>query len=228
MYKRQLEVQNHLLSAMGCGTLYRTRTVPALRGQPGANTVFEVDLKGGEHGYLWLGGAEPDEVRIDGSLRKKGDWNNSFLDLGYSDADRTVRIEISESRTEALLGVCGQAQLDRIYRKLAANELHLENGKGSMRASKDGILFFSTFYDAGIHVWVDGNEAEALNLDGMLGVPVLKGLHRVELRYEVPGLQLGAAVSVFCLLLWLAAAAPVFTGISRTAGTFSKHGGGKL
>ena len=78
-------------------------------------------------------------------------------------------------------------------------ELRLEKGSGTIRADRDGVLFFSAFYDQGIHVKIDGQEAPALDLEGMLGVRINKGRHTVSLSYETPGLKAGIAVSLLSL-----------------------------
>ncbi|MGI6010885.1 MAG: YfhO family protein [Ruminococcus sp.] len=114
------EIQNNLLTRMGCGSLYQTEYVPYLYGESEgeAKTVFEVYLQGGEHGYLWIDGMEPSQVTIDGELHKGDNWNNKFLDLGYSN-ERTfvyLRLRCCNRRLLALLlpgasggtGQCGR------------------------------------------------------------------------------------------------------------------------
>jgi uncharacterized membrane protein YfhO len=200
------EVQNGLLHQMGVGTLYQTMEVSPLPEQPRAiETVYKISLKGGEHGYLWISGTEPSRVNVDGRMQKYNYWNNNFLDLGYSDKDRTVQVKVTKHYiSQALLGTCEQSQIDSIYQKLSQNEIRLEHGVETIRTDRNGILFFSSFYNEGIHVRIDGREVAPLNLGGMLGVNMRKGHHTVSISYETPGLKAGAAVSVLCIGILLA------------------------
>lgn len=114
-------------------------------------------------------------------------------------------MKVSEnSSAHALLGTCEQSRLDDIYRRLSKNEIQMGNGSGSIRADRDGIVFFGSFYDQGIHLQVDGKDVQTLNLEGMLGVRIKKGRHTITIRYETPGLGAGAAVSVLCTGILLA------------------------
>lgn len=204
--RNPFEVQNQLLCKMGAGTLYRTAEAAALPGFPGVlDNIFEIRLKGGEHGYLWIPGAEPPLVEIDGRRQQYDFWNNNFLDLGYSDQDRTVQVKASENGiAHALLGICEQSRLDDIYRRLSKNEIQMRNGSGSIQADRDGIVFFRSFYDQGIHLQVDGKDVQTLNLEGMLGVRIKKGRHTITIRYETPGLGAGTAISLLCTGILLA------------------------
>lgn len=172
--RNPLEVQNDLLRKMGVGELFVTEQAdPAIQRSGAAETVFEIRLNGGEHGYLWLPGTEPDTVEINGRIQNKDDWNNQFLDLGYSDQDRKVQVKIPErSISKALLGICGQQRLEEIYQQLSRNEIRMEDGSGTIQADRAGVVFFSTFYDEGLQVQVDGQKVKPLNLEGMLGVEV--------------------------------------------------------
>ena len=203
-----LEIQNELLKQMGCDPLYQIRNVfPARQRSIISDTVYEIPIKGKEHGYLWLEGSEPSVVTIDGRTQKSSDWNNNFLDLGYSDQDRIVCVQLSNNCTSAVLGVLQEDQINDVYQKLHQNEIWMQDGKGTIQADKKGVIFFSTFYDKGIHFLVDGKETEVLNLGGMTGISVEKGKHEIQMFYTVSGLNAGIAVSVlslafFGILLW--------------------------
>lgn len=50
-----LEIQNKLLDKMGCGPLYTVENVNAPSVRSGeSGSLFEINLKGGEHGYLFF------------------------------------------------------------------------------------------------------------------------------------------------------------------------------
>ncbi|MGI6008032.1 MAG: YfhO family protein [Ruminococcus sp.] len=195
-----LETQNYLLEQMGCGALFQTQMVfPAEQESDAADKIYEIYLKGKEHGYLCLNGMEPSSVEIDGRIQKSSSWNNNFLDLGYSDKGRIVQVSVSEYGGTAILGTAEDRRIDAVYQKLRQNQIRLQKGKGTIQAEKDGILFFPVFYDKGLSARIDGKETEVLNLDGMTGIPVVKGNHELEFFYEVPGLKAGAACSAASL-----------------------------
>ena len=203
--KNPFEVQNELLKGMGYGEAFRTEEVRASDFRPQSmETVFEIPLKGGEHGYLLLNGEEPSVANVNGRVQQAGSWNNAFLDLGYSNRARTVSVSITKRLTKALLGTVTKSELNGVYQDLSRHILRLENGGGEIRADQDGVIFFPLFYDEGLHVQVDGQQVETLNLEGMLGVPVSKGNHTVSLAYDPPGLKIGMACSLLSVILWLA------------------------
>lgn len=203
--KNPFEVQNELLKGMGYGEAFRTEEVRASDFRPQSmETVFEIPLKGGEYGYLLLNGEEPSVANVNGRVQQAGSWNNAFLDLGYSDRARTVSVSITKRLTKALLGTVTKSELNGVYQDLSRHILRLENGGGEIRADQDSVIFFPLFYDEGLHVQVDGQQVETLNLEGMLGVPVSKGNHTVSLAYDPPGLKIGMACSLLSVILWLA------------------------
>ena len=81
-----MEVQNRLLTGIVGKRLYKMQTVSSEVGVIGT-TAFNIRLKKGEHGYLYIPGTEPDTVTIQGQEQKSDYWNNNFLDLGTFDTD---------------------------------------------------------------------------------------------------------------------------------------------
>lgn len=197
-----MEIQNNLLKQMGCSPLYKLNTVlPIKQQKTTSDTVYEINLKGNEHGYLWLEGREPSVATVNGRVQKARDWNNNFLDLGYSDQDRMVSVQLSSNCPIAVVESIQESQIDAVYQKLRQNEIYLQEGKGTIQADKNGVIFFSTFYDKGIHFMVDGKETKVYNLDGMTGVPIEKGMHEIQMSYTVSGLKAGVIISVLSLVL---------------------------
>lgn len=222
--RNPFEVQNELLGSMGYGNVFQMQDVAAPEFQPKAiETAFEIPLKGGEHGYLWISGTEPSTVNVDGRMQQYDDWNNRLLDLGYSRQDRIVSVKVTKHITKALLGTVTQEKLDQIYRNLSQNTLQMQDRTGQIRADRDGVLFFPCFYDRGIRILVDGRPADTLDLKGMLGVPVTAGTHRVVFAYEVPGLKTGAACSAVCLAVLL-----ILPGKRRKQIQKKKESGGEV
>jgi hypothetical protein len=73
-----------------------------------------------------------------------------------------------------------------------------------LRASlpQAGLVVLNDAWDSGWHVEVDGRPARPLQVDVALrGVVVPAGTHEIAWRYRVPGLRLGAALSIASLLI---------------------------
>ena len=67
---------------------------------------------------------------------------------------------------------------------------------GSISVKEDSTLFLTIPYDKGWHVYVDGKEIQyEIILNSFMGLDLKKGNHKIELKYEVPGLQCGAIIS---------------------------------
>ena len=64
-----MEVQNRLLTGIVGKRLYKMQTVSSEVGVIGT-TAFNIRLKKGEHGYLYIPGTEPDTVTIQGQEQK--------------------------------------------------------------------------------------------------------------------------------------------------------------
>ena len=71
-------------------------------------------------------------------------------------------------------------------------------------AQRDGLAVLSELYAEGWTAAVDGQEARLFPVDLVLrGVPVKQGIHRIQMRYETPGLTEGAAVACASVVLFL-------------------------
>lgn len=190
-----LEVQNRLLSGITGKRLYKMQTVSSEIALTGT-TEFNVRLKKGEHGYLYISGTEPDTVTINGQEQKSDYWNNNFLDLGTYDADTVVRIKADTGMREAVLGTYQESELDEIYKELSSQQMDLKDGKGTISAKQDGILMISRFYDPDMQIFVDGEKAETLSIQGLTGVKLSAGTHTIMMKYRTPGLREGAVLSI--------------------------------
>lgn len=78
------------------------------------------------------------------------------------------------------------------------------NIKGKVNASANEVLYLSIPYDKGWHLKVDGNDQKFIKLDaGMSGVLLNKGMHQIELNYELPYFYKGLALAVMGVLGYL-------------------------
>ena len=190
-----LEVQNRLLSGIAGKRLYKMQTVSSEA--VWAGTVdFDISLKEGEHGYLYIPGTEPETVTINGQEQKSDYWNNNFLDLGTYDTDTVVHVTAETGMQEAVLGTYRESDLDEIYEMLSSRQMDLKNGKGTIAAAKDGMLLLSIFYDPDMQIYVDGKKVNGKSIQGLTGVKLSAGTHTVTMKYRTPGLQAGAVLSI--------------------------------
>ena len=190
-----LEVQNRLLSGIAGKRLYKMQTVSSEA--VWAGTVdFDISLKKGEHGYLYITGTEPETVTINGQEQKSDYWNNNFLDLGTYDMDTVVHVTAETGMQEAVLGTYRESDLDEIYEMLSSRQMDLKNGKGTIAAAKDGMLLLSIFYDPDMQIYVDGKKVDGKSIQGLTGVKLSAGTHTVTMKYRTPGLQAGAVLSI--------------------------------
>ena len=190
-----LEVQNRLLSGIVGKRLYKMQTVNSDTALIG-NTTFNIHLKKGEHGYLYIPGTEPDTVTINGQEQKSDYWNNNFLDLGTYNVDTIVQVTTGTGMHEAVLGTYQESELDSIYEELSSQQMDLKDGKGSISVKKDGILMLSIFYDPDMKVYVDGEKADVKSIQGLTGVKLSQGTHIITMKYQTPGLKTGAVLSI--------------------------------
>ena len=190
-----LEVQNRMLSGIAGKRLYKMQTVSSEAVWAG-NVDFDISLKKGEHGYLYIPGTEPETVTINGQEQKSDYWNNNFLDLGTYDTDTVVHVTAETGMQEAVLGTYRESDLDEIYEMLSSRQMDLKNGKGTIAAAKDGMLLLSIFYDPDMQIYVDGKKVDGKSIQGLTGVKLSAGTHTVTMKYRTPGLQAGAVLSI--------------------------------
>ena len=193
-----LEVQNRMLNRN------RVLLFQSQGGKPdqvaeavwAGNVDFDISLKKGEHGYLYIPGTEPETVTINGQEQKSDYWNNNFLDLGTYDTDTVVHVTAETGMQEAVLGTYRESDLDEIYEMLSSRQMDLKNGKGTIAAAKDGMLLLSIFYDPDMQIYVDGKKVDGKSIQGLTGVKLSAGTHTVTMKYRTPGLQAGAVLSI--------------------------------
>ena len=80
---------------------------------------------------------------------------------------------------------------------------HFENSeiKGSINSKQNSILFFSIPFDKGWEIEVNGKDVNIFKVNiGFIGIPIKKGLNKIELKYTPPLLKLGIFISIFTLL----------------------------
>ena len=195
-----MEMQNRLLRGIAGTRLYKLKNISSETTLTGMS-AFNIRLKKGEHGYLYIPGTEPDTVTINGQEQKSDYWNNNFLDLGTYDTETIVHVTAGSGVHEAVLGTYQETELDKIYEKLSAEQADLTSGTSSISVNQDGMFMISCFYDPDMRIYVDGKEAVTQSLQGLTEVKLSAGTHTVEMKYETPGLKVGAVLSILILIM---------------------------
>lgn len=92
---------------------------------------------------------------------------------------------------------------------LSEQQLKIEKNIGSsiignISVKEDSTLFLTIPYDKGWHIYVDGKETQYETiLNSFIGLDLKKGNHKIELKYEVPGLKLGGFISGIGIIIAL-------------------------
>ena len=78
---------------------------------------------------------------------------------------------------------------------------------GNTTAAEDGYLFLPIVYQDGWTLEVDGKPAELLRADsGFMAFYLTKGEHDYCIRYEIPGMKVGACITILSLFVTAAMA----------------------
>lgn len=76
--------------------------------------------------------------------------------------------------------------------------------KGTVNAEKSGILQFSTVYQKGWEVYVDGNKVDNFEVNKyFLGINIQEGKHSIYLKYTTPYVKEGVIISVIGILAFV-------------------------
>ena len=136
-------------------------------------------------------------------------YNIQFI--GTYDKDEEITIEISVlndsfSLDEVQLYYCDMDRFQDIYKNLSYNIIEntiYKDGyiKGDIKVTADKTLMYTSIpYDEGWNLKIDGEEYDYFKiLNGLIGVKLQPGQHKIEFKYKLPGLRLGIGISIFSL-----------------------------
>lgn len=96
-----------------------------------------------------------------------------------------------------------------VYKSLADGQMNISDYKNGYVHGRidinddDKVLFTSIPYDEGWNITVNGEETEPIKLlDGaFIGLELPKGSYDIEFKYSVPGLGIGALISIISIIL---------------------------
>lgn len=136
---------------------------------------------------------------------------NSTLNIGYYDGKLPTSLTFQPSKLgtyELKYRVVAEKLDNNYYREVKALQRHrLEDVKfkrnqvqGTIKTTRPGVLTSSIPYSTGWSVKVNGKKATTLRTNqAFLGVYLPAGTHHVTFSYELPGIKLGALLSLIGL-----------------------------
>ena len=130
----------------------------------------------------------------------------------YKGEDVKIRFEMDNKNEFESLNVKFYGEnienIKKLTSELKMNQFEIEmfkdtNIKGNVTATKNiNVLFLSIPYEDGWSVYVDGEKVKPILLyDAFIGVELEEGEHTIELKYNIPGLKLGASISTFSFII---------------------------
>ena len=73
--------------------------------------------------------------------------------------------------------------------------------EAQINVAESRILYTSIPYDKAIKIEVDGKKTEPLKtLDTLISLKLDKGFHKITIKYELPGLKIGIALSIIGII----------------------------
>ena len=136
-------------------------------------------------------------------------YNIQFIGTYHKDEEITIEISVlndSFSIDEVQLYYCHMDKFQEVYKNLSYNIIEntiYKDGyiKGDIKVTADKTLMYTSIpYDEGWSLKVDGEDYDYFKiLDGLIGVKLQPGQHKIEFKYKLPGLRLGIGISIFSL-----------------------------
>ena len=74
---------------------------------------------------------------------------------------------------------------------------------GNVDSASDGVLRFSTLYNEGFTIFIDGKKSNSFRDKYFLATKIKKGKHKIKLVYRTPYLKEGMLVSGFGFLIFI-------------------------
>lgn len=151
---------------------------------------------------------------------------NSTLNIGYYDGKLPTSLTFQPSKLgtyELKYRVVAEKLDNNYYREVKTLQRHrLEDVKfkrnqvqGTIKTTRPGVLTSSIPYSTGWSVKVNGKKATTLRTNqAFLGVYLPAGTHHVTFSYELPGIKLGALLSLIGLV-WTILAGIITIGWER-------------
>lgn len=204
-----IEAQNRLARLLGAET-DMFLPVPSVSA-PG-ESVVEVDEDGFYYAtYQKIKTDRLTEEVSDGRTRSFAKASHGYtLDFGYCTAGSTISLKNDQDETVALTAYRMDTEaLQTAFDTLNRQTMELTSFKermieGTIQVEEPGRLIFTVADEDGWTLLVDGEEREPESFGGaFISVHLEPGEHRIQLRYETPGLRLGAGLTGACIAVFV-------------------------
>ena len=206
-----IQLQNQFVSlATGKpGIFVLDRTIEAQDGQN-----YQVKVPDGKQVYLYLP-SRASEMELNTPEYKRTyktytDHLYTVNALGDENiADFTLKLGDSEGTKQVQIYTCPDADLQEVIDQLSEDQMTdvAASGntlRGSISASKDGILLLTVPYSPNWKVRADGEKVEPLEIGGMfIGIELPAGEHTISMRYVPGGFTTGLVLSILCAVLFV-------------------------
>lgn len=181
---------------------------------PGLNYLeFELDNTREGNVYLYVGGANVENIKVDNELYSITSDEYYILDTGVKNNDCiNVRINLNDNSTgniDFYAYYINKEAFEEFYNKIKANLLNVTKYTdtkiiGNITSEENQMVFTTLSYDKGYKVYVDGKKIKTKKvLDTFLAFDITKGKHDIKIVYVPEKLTLGIIVSVSSLLILL-------------------------
>ena len=181
---------------------------------PSVSTVGETTIEIDEDGYYYATYEKTsvDQLKAeadDGKSRSYTKVSHGYtLELGYYTAGTTVRVTNDENETvvmmvyrldENAVGTAVETLQAQTMRMTSFTENQI---CGTIDVTEPGRLIFSIAKEEGWTLLIDGVKTEQEMFAGaFISAHIEPGVHEIELKYESPGIHLGAGITAGCMLL---------------------------
>ncbi len=124
-------------------------------------------------------------------------------------AEFTVELKSGQSVVEAEVYTCANDAYQEVIDKLSGSQLtdvKAEGNRvsGTLDAKEEGTLLLTIPYDTGWEITVDGQRTQAYTVgEALTGIHLDAGTHEIKMKYTPPGLWVGSAVTLLCVILFL-------------------------
>lgn len=211
VYKGRSDVANINLMAELIGSGEALLVPAACTNEEGVTTILAE-----QDGYYYAAYEKTDITKLKEEVSSGRTKNftkvnfNYLLDLGYVKASEEIKLTNSDQKTlPAQAYVVNMEALERAYQILNRQTMTITKNEpteiaGTIEVTEPGYLTFSIVEEEGWSLYIDGKK-RIINTFGetFLLTYLKEGTHTIELRYETPGLKLGAAISAGCITAFL-------------------------
>lgn len=148
---------------------------------------------------------------------KNGPTNHDYEKFRPSDKygvcidcnDDKIELEFDTDEEDIKALALNTEELEKIRNKInGIKSFSVKNNKiyGEIESNEDGILILTIPYEEGFKIKIDDEKVKYYKiLNGMIGIDLTKGSHKIELTYTTPGLDKGLIISCIslCILITL-------------------------